>query len=251
MRLYIVAVLILLSVGGVAIYYQCANNRQRETQIKQDKSATVPLSGAIHQPQTGNETNDPYDAGKDCLYRLYLMATVVGFFVALGGIYAIYDQTKATRDAAIATMRSVELQEKANKQWVNLDGWEVFRGGAPHVFNIAFKIVNPTKVPLTLHRIHTSISGQKAEQNSVNILAPDNPYVLATRCELSDVQWNLYASTQQVDLPITCAIIFTDCFGMQWEQCFERELSFGSHGRPSISIIKNDLRKYTTPRETK
>jgi hypothetical protein len=119
MRL-IVAVILLLSASGALICYQCTKNSQSKTEVEKDQSSANALSLAAHQPQDKNETANTYDASNDCLYRLYLFATIAGVFVALGGIYTIYKQTEATRDAAIAAKQSADNLANSERAWVTV-----------------------------------------------------------------------------------------------------------------------------------
>ena len=169
MRLYIITVFALLSIAGTAVYYQCAKNSQRKAEVEQNQPSAAAIPAATHQPQTKDETANLYDAGKDCLYRLYLLATIAGVLVALGGIYAIWKQTEATAQATDAAARSakaaedsVKLQQSAQRQWVNLEKWNVSKVNTSRtLLAITFEIVNPTKVPLTLHYVITKTADRK------------------------------------------------------------------------------------------
>jgi hypothetical protein len=68
---------------------------------------------ASQNPVSQNKKDAPYDASKDCLYRIYLGATIFGVFVALGGVFAIYKQIEATRQATQETARAAKATEEA------------------------------------------------------------------------------------------------------------------------------------------
>lgn len=120
-----VVLAILLSAAAVAVYYHCAKHGQNEAHVEQNEPITSMSSGAVHQAQAKNETVDTYNAGNDCLYRLYLFATIAGVCVALGGIYAIYRQTEATEesakaahDAAVAASDNAKALMNAERPWL-------------------------------------------------------------------------------------------------------------------------------------
>jgi hypothetical protein len=131
MRL-IMALILLLSASSALIYYQCTKNSQRKTQVEQDQPSAGALSPAVHQPQAKNETASAYDAGKDCLYRLYLFATIAGVFVALGAIYVFYLQTQATQDAATAAKQQADNITNSERAWVtvSIENYDRFPPGS-------------------------------------------------------------------------------------------------------------------------
>jgi hypothetical protein len=118
MRLYIGIFIILSLSSGALLYYNCAKENRRKTQVEQNEPSTVVPPAAVHQPQAKNETANSYDAGKDCLYRLYLFATVTGVFVALGGIYVIWKQTEATEKAADAALLNAQAVINSQRSWI-------------------------------------------------------------------------------------------------------------------------------------
>ncbi len=80
---------------------------------------------AIQTPQAQSEKSNSYDASQDCLYRIYLLATIVGVFGAWAGIYVLYRQTTATEksagaanDAAIAASNNAKALMNAERPWL-------------------------------------------------------------------------------------------------------------------------------------
>jgi hypothetical protein len=118
MRFWVGLLVLTIIVIGVLIYYQCAHNAQRETDIKPDQSSEVMVPLAVRQPEAQAQHTNPYDARQDCLYRLYLLATIVGMFVALGGIYVFYLQTKATQDSARAALLNAQAVINSQRPWI-------------------------------------------------------------------------------------------------------------------------------------
>jgi hypothetical protein len=69
MRLYLGLFIILSLSSGALIYYNCAKKSGDKTQVEQNEPSSVTPPAPVHQPQTKNETDKPYDASKD-LYHL-------------------------------------------------------------------------------------------------------------------------------------------------------------------------------------
>lgn len=154
----------------------------------------------------------------------------------------------AAKISADATARSVKLQEISQKQWVNLENWSARPSGHPRTLNISFEIVNPTRVPLTLHFILITLEDIETSEGMVNVLAPNNPYVVTVAHELSEGEWKNFTSGQ-IALGIECKIFFADCFGIHWEQDFERILFCGMKGDVSLSVVRNEMRESGVPGE--
>jgi uncharacterized protein (UPF0333 family) len=251
MRLYIITVFALLSIAGTAVYYQCAKNSQRKAEVEQNQPSAAAIPAATHQPQTKDETANLYDAGKDCLYRLYLLATIAGVLVALGGIYAIWKQTEATAQATDAAARSakaaedsVKLQQSAQRQWVNLEKWNVSKVNTSRtLLAITFEIVNPTKVPLTLHYVITKTADRKTNTSiPASLLTPQNPRVSGAAYDVTEKQMDLFDQSKLV-FQIECVVLFADAFGKHWEQIFGRLLQGGTGGGGTASDTRNILRE--------
>ncbi|HLM82696.1 MAG TPA: hypothetical protein VK302_18985 [Terriglobales bacterium] len=256
MRFFIVLA-VLLSTAGVAVYYQCAKKGQGKAHVEQHQPTESPLTTIpTHEPQTKEETAQAYDAGKDCLYRLYLFATVAGVFVALSGIYAIYKQTEATAQSVKAAEKSVKLQEVALKQWVNIGNWDITIDSG-QLLSVFFNLLNPTNIPLTLKAIYVKCSaGQETEQHNIeveSVLAPGNPYIGNIFIRLTDRQINDLKSVP-LFIGIECRVLFADASDKHWEQFFKRMLT-APHGIsdvpdtriiPGVMELANSLRESST-----
>jgi hypothetical protein len=256
MRLLAV-VFVLLSAS--LVYNQSPENRQYEAQVEQPKPNTSVPTTVVQQREAKAERNDPYDPRKDCLYRAYLLATILGVFAALGGIYAIYKQTEATKEAAEATARSakatedsVKLQQVALKQWINIGHWEAVIDNG-NLLSIFFRLTNPTNIPLTLRAIRFKYNaGQETEYHETevgSVLAPENPYIGDLNIHLGD---NQVAALQfePAFVGIECSVFFVDSSGKNWEQLFKRMLTLPSailqtkaSIRPGVMELTNLLRE--------
>jgi len=214
MRLCIGLFIFLLLSVGVLVYYHCAKNGQDKAKVEQDQPSSAAIPSAVHQPQTKNETTNAYDASKDCLYRLYLLATIAGVLVACGGIYAIWKQTEATKQSAKAAEDSVKLQQSSQRQWVNLEKWDVSKVNTSRtLLAIHFEIVNRTTVPLTLHYVITKTADGKTNTSvPASLLTPNNPCVSGAACEVTENQMDLFDQNKLV-LQIECVVLFADAFG--------------------------------------
>jgi hypothetical protein len=274
-RLWLASLLLIpLSIGAL-IYYQCTQNRSNEANIKQDQANETPATPAVHQPNTQTEQANAYDASKDCLYRLYLFATIAGVCVALGGIYAIYQQTEATKQASIATTDaaretarsakatedSVRLQESALRQWVNIEQWQVWMDKKTSTLRIRFQIVNPTTLPLDLGVIDmiTEVldidSKPFPEHSQVSeVLPPSNPFIADICVPLSPEETEKlldFPDDAAVNVFVTCVIEFTDSASRHWKQIFERAVIFDKgkffalkgydHVTPLVRQLRNHL----------
>lgn len=256
-------------------------NAQAEENQKQQESKQVPTTAiqecerctviekcigcaAEGDPNAQQKNGHAYDPRKDTLYRAYLWATIGGVVVALGGIYAIYRQTKATKDAAIATQdsadatrhsaqateRSVKLQENTQRQWVNLEEWHAYRFDATKPLEIAFDVVNPTGLPLTLHLILTTANGKEVEERGfVTLITPDNPFKHSFPFQPTQEQETLY-DKGALSIDVDCRVFFADSHGIHWEQQFGRRLlcARGSIG-PVVTDTKNAMRESGVPGE--
>ena len=215
MRLYVVSSILFLVIVSFA--------------QQQAQSATVTLKKG--NAQTSQADLDPYDPLKDCLYRWYLRATIIGVVGAFIGIAVIYHQTRETARAARAAEASVKLQEAAKRQWLNLDNWNV--QGEIDVPNyrlrIWFQIANPTQVPLTLHFVLTKIESERLDDGEVSLLTPGNPRSIGIMIPATKDQMDRFTrSTLVLDLEIS--VLFADAFGKHWEQIFGRRLMCGGTG---------------------
>jgi hypothetical protein len=78
------------------------------------------LASFLQQPQSG-----AYDAGKDTLYRAYLLATIIGVAGAIGGVIVLVRQTilarksaDAAADAARAAKASADAIKAVDRPWL-------------------------------------------------------------------------------------------------------------------------------------
>jgi len=116
MRLCITVFILFLA--SISIYQQKAIAGQSETQIKKPEANQGALTSSIHQPETQAKQDDAYDPRHDCLYRAYLLFTIIGVFVAMGAIGVFYLQTKATQEAARAALLNAQAVINSQRSWI-------------------------------------------------------------------------------------------------------------------------------------
>src|SRR5947208_13233689 len=86
----------------------------------------------------------PYDPTKDMLYRAYLLFTIIGVVIALGGIGVLWWQTGQIRTQTEHLEKQISIQQRSSRQWVNVtDCQQQAVIGRPNTIEIAFKIKNP------------------------------------------------------------------------------------------------------------
>ena len=232
MRLFSIGLVLLFC--ACLIYAQTAEDTSDKTHSEQTKSSNVPDSTVQQSsPQkqiTQSKQDAPYDASKDCLYLAYLFATIFGVFVALGGIFAIYKQTKATAQSAKATEKSVKLQEIALRQWVNTRKWKtelLEPDQHPERFKIHFEIINPTNAPIILQwAVITTPKGETLVTGFPKdaMLIPHKPFNVSVERDLSVAEQASLHSRHGLVLHIMGAIRYIDALGDEWEQRFNLEL---------------------------
>jgi hypothetical protein len=192
----------------------------------------------------------------------------LGVIAGVIGIVAIYKQTEATKDAAIATAKSakatediVKLQEISMKQWVDIEHWEVWLEKRTSTLRIRFQVVNPTSLPMDLHLIElsTRIGSIRTAPHlesfpqTGEVLCPHNPSICDITVALADEE-----TTKLVNMPdmepifiaVQCRVIF-DSNTRRWEQEFQRAIFFmkadllalKEHGSltPEVREWKNSL----------
>lgn len=161
-------------------------------------------------------------------------------FVGIGGVWAamktlstiqmqtdaIVRDADATQAAAIATQTSVELQKAAMEQWVDTDDWESSRiyiqpAATEADLRISFRLVNPTKFPLTLRSVELWVNQRKNRLVVFRklIVPPDD----GTRVEISfQIKGQNIANyrTNSLTLEIGGLIKFVDMFKKDQERLF-------------------------------
>jgi hypothetical protein len=250
---------------------------EKEAQNKRPQLTTNPPAAigecascfAVKEPGTTPKQDDPYDPRHDPLYRANLGFTIIGVIVALGGVWAIYGQTKATAQAAQAssesaaatarsakaTEDSVKLQEVSLRQWLNIGHWEVWldKNDAKRL-RIRFHVINPTNLPLDLEKVSREISilnapPKKEEEVVKNILAPQNPQIVYTFADLEEKWMETLKASQPLVISVKCVAFFVDVRKKRWEQTFERFVVItnkvlGSAGEPKEPSHVREVRNY-------
>ena len=177
------------------------------------------------------------------------VAGIVGIYVGVRTLKAIKQQarimvrqTVATRIAAQATRKSVELQEVAMRQWVSIENWHgrIVTRQDEKILEFGFDIVNRTKFPLTLEYITTNAHGCAAQQRASRVLAPENEFKVKQQSgRLSDEQYLTY-NQAKLTMNIACAITYKDVFEKQRIQYFDAMCFCSSHSGCSFYQHEGD-----------
>jgi hypothetical protein len=172
---------------------------------------------------------NPYDPTKDVLYRAYLLFTIIGVLIALGGIGVLWWQTGQIRTQTEHLQKQISIQQRSSRQWVNVTDWHQQAVVArPNTIEIAFQIKNPTSIPLRLDIVMSKASGQSNDSGLVTFLAPDNPFPHELYVTLTTEQLTHYEQGKLV-LDTEISVFFTDAFDNQWNQTFQRILVCGRY----------------------
>ena len=163
-----------------------------------------------------------YDPAKDMLYRAYLLFTIIGVLIALGGIGFLWRQNRHLE-------RQIGIQQRSSRQWVNVTDWQQQTvSDRPNTIEIDFQVKNPTSIPLRLDMVMSKTSGQSNDSGVVTFLAPDNPFPRELYVTLNTEQLTLYEQSKLV-LDTEVSVFFTDAFDNQWNQIFQRILVCGRY----------------------
>jgi hypothetical protein len=107
---------------------------------------------------------------------LLVIVGFVGIAVAVFTLFVLQEQAVATKSAAEATKKSVELQEIGFQQWIKATDWLAYirerENGKTELF-ITCKIINPTNLPLTITHIDSGCRGIIYTSTERVTLTPD------------------------------------------------------------------------------
>jgi hypothetical protein len=162
------------------------------------------------------EQGDTYDPRHDTLYRAYLLFTIIGVLVALGGVWVIRRQTNHLQS-------QLELQAVGLRQWVNTRQWRTNVSYEKSRLDIEFEIVNPTPAPIVLLFVTVTTAGGKSESTGFPenaMLIPDNPYRMNIAVDRTPEQRHNYTAPSGLVLGIEDSISYTDALQQKWEQRF-------------------------------
>ena len=153
-------------------------------------------------------------------------------------------QTKATESAAIATQKSVELQEVIQQQWLQIEGWRREGGGSaeenPPRFTIAMEVCNPTQVPLTLETVTAQVGREHFELDARNLLPPNGGWYKAEfPIALRSEQIPGYMS-YGLALNISGAVTYVDAFKNRKEQPFTQRCICGPKNHAEFRPIQTN-----------
>ncbi len=194
-----------------------ASSDQKPVDSTAIKSPPTSDSGENHgQPETSqNEKRAmpirviaPVDVKKSGWDYAYIVLTGALVLVGVCTLIAIWYQAVQTRKAAVASEKSIGLQERAMEQWVDVTNWrtdDITRADKPENADgtptkrvrIRADILNKTKFPLTLAKAEITIISNFDGMVVPYIyslprnyfLTPQLPYVVDIRIEVSDGQY--------------------------------------------------------------
>lgn len=121
----------------------------------------IAISSAYeHEPDHETEAGNCYDPRKDCLYRWYLRATIIGVLGGLVGLFFIWLQFCATKTTAIAAKASADCLKAIERPWLlvkNVDVTSIQLAGGIRAIAIQWDIKNFGKSPAFVSAIGTHI----------------------------------------------------------------------------------------------
>jgi hypothetical protein len=171
-----------------------------------------------------DEQNQPYNAANDSLYRWYLRATIVGVFVALGGLGMLWIQSRHLQS-------QIRLQERGQRQWVNTSDWKAgltTDSNGNFFATISCAISNVTHAPITLILIrlasenHKGISTDEGfPQNT--LLLPNNPIRHNCLAPLTEDEIDAFTHLGLL-FKLSGMIVYTDALEDTWTQSFRLTL---------------------------
>src|ERR1700687_1398955 len=129
---------------------------------------------------------------------LLVVAGFLGIRLAYKTLQTIQEQTEATRKAAEATEKSVELQKVAMDQWIDVDELEaqkhILPTAAESEFPVGFRLGNPTKFPLTLRSVTVWIDRKHVQTVGFRnlLLSPDEGIPVLVKWQIEGVKLAKY-----------------------------------------------------------
>jgi hypothetical protein len=205
------------------------------SQSREAQSASTAVNVVYQQAPTeqGNRPTSNPDGYFARLIAAENLPNLILCFVGIAGVVigtctlrAIQKQTEATTKSAIASERSISLQEAQLRQWVDLENW---KGGAALVsgdterrwLEAYFDILNGTDNPLTLEGITINANGQRSDQSFRHFLTPKSKYSSSVIITLTPDQMNTFmAGSGTLVFAILGEIRFTDVLKRNESQPF-------------------------------
>jgi hypothetical protein len=174
---------------------------------------------------------------------LLVVAGFLGIRLAHKTLQTIKEQTEATRKAAEATEKSVELQKVAMEQWVDTDFWEaVPKHIQPNAteadLEITFRLGNPTKFTLRLISLMLWIDRKHVSTTLFGnpLLAPDDDTPVSITNRLEGVKLARYRAGY-LPFEIGGLICFIDAFKERREQFFGFNCTCGPANKGKFEIV--------------
>jgi len=215
------------------------NNKKQPSPDSLSSAAKLGNTGEKPTPQTDHHQNTeqsifisaatavPEKSWWDKLYVIFtgllVIAGLAGIWYAYRTLKILYKQTYAIRRQAVlmrrstrATEKSVKMQQIAQQQWIQLEGWRIegrspSSRATPSKFAIAMELINPTSMPLTVTRAEATVSGRPFDFAASNLLAPSDCIKVDFPIDLRPDEMALYEK-YQLTLLISGSISYTDAF---------------------------------------
>lgn len=220
-----------------------AEDRQKQTPIDSPQIVCndCPVKA---QPSSEVDKEKPYDPTQDTLYRFYLISTIVGVLIALGGICILLRQNRQIRTQTEHLEKQIAIQQRSSRQWVNVIEWRHERSSSRQdTLELFYRIENPTPIPLRLDMVMSKTNGSNGGSGLVTFLVPDNPFP----CDLSVIlnpEQLLHFHKGDLVLNVEISVFFTDAFDNQWNQIFQRILVCGPHTtKPYVRQSRTRMRR--------
>jgi len=226
---------------------KCATQQNTADSTKKPTEAQVFGSFSPQTPIRGEEEDQPYNAAKDSLYRVYLWAAIIGVAVALVGIGMLWYQSRHLQS-------QIRLQERGLRQWVNTSDWKVAGTGQEtsdrrQIIEVSFLLSNETRAPITLIAVtfnsedHPASTGDEGFAEH-SMLLPNNPFRPTLRVPLTRKEELDYVR-DGILLRIGGMIVYTDALEETWRQNFRIFLN-ASHTDIKTSKYIHTLHKMRT-----
>jgi len=150
MRLLFLAILLTTpspyqSLAKESIRYE--GQRQIEAYAREHQAPPQLVIATLAEQQTDATTSkgNAYDASKDTLYRVYLLAAIVSTLVSIAALGFIYRQAQATADAAEGAAASAEAARAQARAMVNAERPWIIASLTRHPVNLITVLGEPPR----------------------------------------------------------------------------------------------------------
>lgn len=195
MKRVTLAVLLAVVLAGLVTCQpnQAANDKQHVAQNKDQAAATANTPEHSDNAKERNGNGDPEPTKWYAALKRSDWWLVVAAFATLG---VVCWQAIATANATKAMRKSVELEEIALQQWVDLVNWRsnfVLDSENVAAIKVRVDVVNPTNFPFTIKNASITFdNGLTYYFREDFFLTPKNPYTVAVTIRITESQYGQY-----------------------------------------------------------